>query len=91
MVESKKPFVKNPGYEHPNSRYYSTSLNSMLESINSTVSDLFSNDNLLSNDHFDIMDFNSNQKNNFENPGNNSSSQNSKKTFFGRITARRKH
>ncbi|CAG8648481.1 8559_t:CDS:1, partial [Diversispora eburnea] len=30
MVESKKPFVKNPGYEHPNSRYYSTSLNSML-------------------------------------------------------------
>ena len=29
MVESKKPFVKNPGYEHPNSRYYSTSLNSI--------------------------------------------------------------
>ncbi|CAG8511397.1 612_t:CDS:2 [Diversispora eburnea] len=38
MVEFKKPFVKNPGYEHPNSRYYSTSLNSMIESINSTVS-----------------------------------------------------
>ncbi|RHZ61697.1 hypothetical protein Glove_346g101 [Diversispora epigaea] len=58
MVESKKPFVKNPGYEHPNSRYYNISLNSMLESINSTVSDLFSNDNndnLLSNNNFDIM------------------------------------
>ncbi|CAG8651442.1 1941_t:CDS:1, partial [Diversispora eburnea] len=38
MVESNKPFVKNPGYEHPNSRYYSISLNSMLKSINSTVS-----------------------------------------------------
>ncbi|CAG8516160.1 2677_t:CDS:2 [Diversispora eburnea] len=37
MVESKKPFVKNPGYEHPNSRYFSRSLNSMLESINSTI------------------------------------------------------
>ncbi|RHZ64799.1 hypothetical protein Glove_320g45 [Diversispora epigaea] len=55
MIESKKPFVKNPGYEHPNSRYYSTSLNSMLESINSTITDPFSND------HFDIMD--SNKKN----------------------------
>ncbi|RHZ43852.1 hypothetical protein Glove_851g16 [Diversispora epigaea] len=29
MVEFKKPFVKNPGYEHPNSRYYSTLLNPM--------------------------------------------------------------
>ncbi|RHZ61709.1 hypothetical protein Glove_346g205 [Diversispora epigaea] len=29
MVESKKPFVKNPGYEHPDSRYYSRSLNSI--------------------------------------------------------------
>ncbi|CAG8511453.1 615_t:CDS:2 [Diversispora eburnea] len=38
MIKSKKPFVKNPGYEHPNSKYYSTSLNSMLESINPTVS-----------------------------------------------------
>ncbi|RHZ75535.1 hypothetical protein Glove_213g42 [Diversispora epigaea] len=52
MVESKKPFVKNPGYEHPNSRYYSISLNSILESISSTMTDLFSND------HFDI-NFNS--------------------------------
>ncbi|CAG8511569.1 2824_t:CDS:2 [Diversispora eburnea] len=40
MVEFKKPFAKNPGYEHPNSRYYSTSLNSMLKSINSTVTDI---------------------------------------------------
>ncbi|CAG8537242.1 14_t:CDS:2, partial [Diversispora eburnea] len=38
MIRSKKPFVKKPGYEHPNSRYYSTSLNSMLESFNSTIS-----------------------------------------------------
>ncbi|CAG8628707.1 865_t:CDS:1, partial [Diversispora eburnea] len=38
MIESKKSFVKNPGYEHPNSRYYSRSLNSILEYINSTVS-----------------------------------------------------
>ncbi|RHZ61673.1 hypothetical protein Glove_346g80 [Diversispora epigaea] len=28
MIEFKKPFVKNPGYEYPNSRYYSRSLNS---------------------------------------------------------------
>ncbi|RHZ61631.1 hypothetical protein Glove_346g147 [Diversispora epigaea] len=84
MVESKKPFVKNPGYEHPNSRYYSTSLNSMLESINSTVTDLFSN-NLFSNDHFDIMDFNSNQKNNFENSDHNSSAKNSKKHFLDEL------
>ncbi|RHZ61665.1 hypothetical protein Glove_346g163 [Diversispora epigaea] len=74
MIKSKKPFVKNPGYKHPNSRYYSTSLNSMLESINSTITDLSSNDNLLSNDHFDIMDCNSNQKNNFENSIHNSKS-----------------
>ncbi|RHZ47033.1 hypothetical protein Glove_595g10 [Diversispora epigaea] len=77
MIESKKPFVKNPGYEHPGSRYYSVLLNSMLESINSKVSDLFSNDNLFSNDHFDI---NSNQIN--ENPGGNSSAENSKKHFL---------
>ncbi|CAG8606747.1 792_t:CDS:2, partial [Diversispora eburnea] len=38
MIEFKKPFVKNPGYEHPNSRYYSTSLSSMIESINSKIS-----------------------------------------------------
>ncbi|RHZ75531.1 hypothetical protein Glove_213g47 [Diversispora epigaea] len=57
MVESKKPFVKNPGYEHPNSRYYSISLNSMLESINSMISDVFPYDNLFSNDHFDINNF----------------------------------
>ncbi|RHZ47031.1 hypothetical protein Glove_595g13 [Diversispora epigaea] len=76
MVESKKPFVKNPGYEHPNSRYYSRSLNSMLESINSKVSDLFSNNNLFSNDHFDI---NSNQINGLESSDGNSSAENSKK------------
>ncbi|RHZ61731.1 hypothetical protein Glove_346g30 [Diversispora epigaea] len=73
MVESKKPFVKNPGYEHPNSRYYSRSLNSMLESIDSTISGLFSNNNLFSNDNFDIMDINFNQENNFEHSNCNSS------------------
>ncbi|RHZ61662.1 hypothetical protein Glove_346g160 [Diversispora epigaea] len=85
MIKSIKPFVKNPGYEHPNSRYYSTSLNSMLESINSTITDLSSNDNLLSNDHFDIMDYNSNQKNNFENSNHNSSAKNSKKHFLDEL------
>ncbi|RHZ61605.1 hypothetical protein Glove_346g115 [Diversispora epigaea] len=60
MIKSKKPFVKNPGYEHPNSRYYSTSLNSILESINSTITDLSSNDNLFPKDNFDIMNINSN-------------------------------
>ncbi|RHZ61598.1 hypothetical protein Glove_346g195 [Diversispora epigaea] len=85
MVKSKKPFVKNPGYEHPNSRYYSTSLNSMLESINSTVTDLFSNNHLLSNDHFDIMNFNSDQKNDFENSDHNSSVENSKKHFLNEL------
>ncbi|RHZ61688.1 hypothetical protein Glove_346g183 [Diversispora epigaea] len=82
MIEFKKPFVKNPGYEHPNSRYYSRSLNSMLESINSTVSGLFSDNNLFSNDHFNIMDFNPDQKNNLENSDNNSSVENSKKHFL---------
>ncbi|RHZ74574.1 hypothetical protein Glove_220g30 [Diversispora epigaea] len=68
MIKSKKQFVKNPGYEHPNSRYYSISLNSMLESINSTISDMFSNDdNLFSNDFFDIMNINSNQINDLVN------------------------
>ncbi|RHZ61629.1 hypothetical protein Glove_346g141 [Diversispora epigaea] len=81
MIESKKPFVKNPGYEHPNSRYYSTSLNSMLESINSTITDLFSDNNLLSNDHFDIMNFN-----NFENSDHNSSAENSKKHFLNELS-----
>ncbi|RHZ57543.1 hypothetical protein Glove_386g22 [Diversispora epigaea] len=85
MIKSKKPFVKNPGYEHPNSRYYSTSLNSMLESINSTISDLFSNNHLFSNEHFDIMNFNSNQKNNFENSDHNSSAKNSKKHFLDEL------
>ncbi|RHZ57504.1 hypothetical protein Glove_386g55 [Diversispora epigaea] len=85
MVKSKKPFVKNPGYEHPNSRYYSTSLNSMLESINSTVTDLFSNNHLLSNDHFDIMNFNSDQKNNFENSDHNLNVKNSKKHFLDEL------
>ncbi|RHZ89510.1 hypothetical protein Glove_13g247 [Diversispora epigaea] len=87
MVKSKKPFVKNPGYGHPNSRYYSTSLNSMLEPINSTISgiDLFSNDNLFSNDRFDITDFNSNQKNNFENSNHNLSAKNSKKHFLDEL------
>ncbi|CAG8596934.1 9390_t:CDS:1, partial [Diversispora eburnea] len=40
MIKSKKPFVNNPGYEHPESRYFSRSLNFMLESIsiiNSTL------------------------------------------------------
>ncbi|RHZ75436.1 hypothetical protein Glove_213g39 [Diversispora epigaea] len=78
MVKSKKPFVKNPGYVHPNSRYYSTLINPMLESINSTISDLFSND------HFDIMEVNSNQIN--KNSEDNSSAENSKKTFFRRRT-----
>ncbi|RHZ61689.1 hypothetical protein Glove_346g180 [Diversispora epigaea] len=82
MVESKNPFVKNPGYEHPNSRYYSTPLNSMLESINSTASDLY---NLLSNDHFDIMDFNPDQKNNFENSDHNLRADNSKKHFLNEL------
>ncbi|RHZ75474.1 hypothetical protein Glove_213g113 [Diversispora epigaea] len=85
MVKSKKPFVKNLGHEHPNSRYYSTSLNSMLESINSSITDLFSNDNLFSNDRFDIMDFNSNQKNNFENSNHNLSAKNSKKHFLDEL------
>ncbi|RHZ61669.1 hypothetical protein Glove_346g167 [Diversispora epigaea] len=85
MVKSKKSFVENPGYEHPNSRYYSTSLNSMLESINSIVSDLFSNDNLFSNDHLDIIDSNSNRKNNFENSDHNSSVENSKKHFLDEL------
>ncbi|CAG8616731.1 4086_t:CDS:1, partial [Diversispora eburnea] len=33
MIKSKKPFVINPGYEHPESRYFSRLLDSMLESI----------------------------------------------------------
>ncbi|RHZ43851.1 hypothetical protein Glove_851g15 [Diversispora epigaea] len=37
MVKSKKPFVKNPGYVHPNSRYYSTLLNPISDSSNSSV------------------------------------------------------
>ncbi|RHZ43850.1 hypothetical protein Glove_851g14 [Diversispora epigaea] len=79
MVESKKPFVKNPGYEHPNSRYYSTLLNPMLESINSTISDIYSNDNLFSNDHFDI---NFNQINDLEFSDGNSSVEISRKHFL---------
>ncbi|RHZ88863.1 hypothetical protein Glove_21g401 [Diversispora epigaea] len=80
MIKSKKLFVKNPGYEHPKSRYYSRSLNSMLESINSKVSDLFSNDNLPSNDHFDI---NSNQINYLENSDdNNTNVENFRKRFL---------
>ncbi|RHZ74606.1 hypothetical protein Glove_220g26 [Diversispora epigaea] len=75
MIEFKKPFVKNPGY-------YSRSLNSMLESINSTVSDLFSNDNLFSNDCFDI---NSNQINGLESSDGNSSAENSKKHFLDEL------
>ncbi|RHZ74588.1 hypothetical protein Glove_220g45 [Diversispora epigaea] len=81
MIEFKKPFVKNPGYEHPNSRYYSRSLNSMLESINSTVSDLFSNI-LFSNDCFDI---NSNQINGLESSDGNSGAENSKKHFLDEL------
>ncbi|RHZ57533.1 hypothetical protein Glove_386g15 [Diversispora epigaea] len=83
MIKSKKPFVKNPGYEHPNSRYYSISLNSMLESINSTISDMFpNNDNLFSNDRFDI---NSNQINDLENSNGNSSADNFKKHFLDEL------
>ncbi|RHZ74577.1 hypothetical protein Glove_220g34 [Diversispora epigaea] len=79
MIKSKKPFVKNPGYEHPNSRYYSISLNSMLESINSTISDMFSNnDNLYSNDRFDIMNINSNQINDLVNSNINGNSNTEK-------------
>ncbi|RHZ83797.1 hypothetical protein Glove_87g10 [Diversispora epigaea] len=85
MIKTKKSFVKNPGYEHPNSRYYSTSLNSMLETINSTGSDIFSNDYLLSNDHFDIMDYNPDQKNNFEDSDHNPSEENSKKHFLNEL------
>ncbi|RHZ61684.1 hypothetical protein Glove_346g186 [Diversispora epigaea] len=85
MIESKKPFVKNPGYEHLDSRYYSRSLNSMIESINSKVSDLFSNSHLLSNDRFDIMNFNSNQKNDLENSDHNSSAEISKKHFLNEL------
>ncbi|RHZ61675.1 hypothetical protein Glove_346g84 [Diversispora epigaea] len=85
MVKSKKPFVKNPGYEHPNSRYYSRSLNSMLESINSTITDLFSNNNLLSNDNFDIMNINSNQENNFVLNCNSSVTENNKKHFLNEL------
>ncbi|RHZ43808.1 hypothetical protein Glove_853g12 [Diversispora epigaea] len=47
MIKFNELFVKNPGYEH--SRYYSISLISILESINSSISDQFSIDN------FDIM------------------------------------
>ncbi|RHZ61671.1 hypothetical protein Glove_346g82 [Diversispora epigaea] len=85
MVKSKKPFMKNPGYEHPNSRYYSRSLNSMLESINSTITDLFSNNNLLSNDNFDIMNINSNQENNFVSNCNSSVTENIKKHFLNEL------
>ncbi|RHZ61661.1 hypothetical protein Glove_346g78 [Diversispora epigaea] len=77
MVESKKPFVKNPGYEHPNSRYYSRSLNSMLESINTTITDL-------SIDDFDIMNINSNQENNFVS-NNSSVAENIKKHFLNEL------
>ncbi|RHZ43810.1 hypothetical protein Glove_853g10 [Diversispora epigaea] len=34
MINTKTPFTNNPGYEHQNSKYYSVSLDSMLESIN---------------------------------------------------------
>ncbi|RHZ61735.1 hypothetical protein Glove_346g125 [Diversispora epigaea] len=85
MVELKKPFVKNPGYEHPNSRYYSTSLNSMLESINSTITDQFSNNKLLSNDNFDIMNVNSNQENNFASNCSSSVAENTKKHFLNEL------
>ncbi|RHZ75440.1 hypothetical protein Glove_213g2 [Diversispora epigaea] len=80
MVKSKKPFVKNPGYEHPNSRNYSMSLNSMLESINSIITDIYSNDNLFSNDHFDINSFD--QINDLENSDGNSSVENNRKHFL---------
>ncbi|RHZ43821.1 hypothetical protein Glove_853g9 [Diversispora epigaea] len=51
-IKSKKPFVNN----NPNSRYYSVSLDSMLESINSLISGQFSIDS------FDIMNMNSKTK-----------------------------
>ncbi|CAG8581492.1 741_t:CDS:2 [Diversispora eburnea] len=64
MIKSKKPFVNKPGYEHPESKYFSRSLDSMLESIsifNSSISDQNSDLGLsdqFSDDDFDIMDNN---------------------------------
>ncbi|RHZ73765.1 hypothetical protein Glove_229g9 [Diversispora epigaea] len=57
----------------------------MLETINSTGTDISSNDYLLSNDHFDIMDYNPDQKNNFENSDHNPSAENSKKHFLNEL------
>ncbi|RHZ58784.1 hypothetical protein Glove_368g33 [Diversispora epigaea] len=37
MIKSKKPFINNSLYERPNPRYYSISLDSMLESIDSGI------------------------------------------------------
>ncbi|RHZ58767.1 hypothetical protein Glove_368g4 [Diversispora epigaea] len=51
MIKSKKP---NPLYEHPNSKYFSISLDSMLESI-------------IDSDKFDITNSNSGRINNIEN------------------------
>ncbi|RHZ61696.1 hypothetical protein Glove_346g100 [Diversispora epigaea] len=78
MIKLNKPFVT--GCEHPNSRYYSTSLNSMLGSINSTITDP------LSKNDFDIMNINSNQEINFEHSDRNSSlAENSKKLCLNEL------
>ncbi|RHZ58759.1 hypothetical protein Glove_368g20 [Diversispora epigaea] len=80
MIKSKKTFVNRPLYEHPDLRYYSISLDSMLESINSGQ---------FSIDNFDIMNSNSDQINNFENSDSESSSKNSKRSFFRQIITRK--
>ncbi|RHZ47028.1 hypothetical protein Glove_595g7 [Diversispora epigaea] len=59
MIKSKKPFVNNPFYEHPNSRYFSTPLDSMLESI-------INSDQFLI-DKFDINNSDSDRIDNIEN------------------------
>ncbi|RHZ75438.1 hypothetical protein Glove_213g4 [Diversispora epigaea] len=56
------------------------SLNSMLESINSIITDIYSNDNLFFNDHFDINSFD--QINDLENSDGNSSVENNRKHFL---------
>ncbi|RHZ88780.1 hypothetical protein Glove_21g200 [Diversispora epigaea] len=59
MIKSKKSFVNNPFHEHPNSRYFSIPLDSMLESI-------IDSDQFLI-DKFDINNSDSDRINNIEN------------------------
>ncbi|RHZ58764.1 hypothetical protein Glove_368g26 [Diversispora epigaea] len=66
MIKSKKPFVDNPGYKHPGSRYFSRLLD--LESISTITSSSDQNSELeLSDqpsiDNFDIMNNNSDIEN----------------------------